>query len=375
MYFERNIIYGDNKVTIENNNNVFNRCYTLELYRFLACIFIAIYHFEWIYIGSPVHFQHFYIWVEFFYVLSGFFLARNIIANNSTVNEPLASIKYTFSQALKLYPQYILAFIFSFGIACIVNDWEKKEVIINLFKAKWEILMLQLGGFDKDIIGINNVTAYISGLIIATLILHYLIQNHLKLFSNVIAPLIVIGIYSHIIQVYGNLSQWLAYDNWFCIGVLRAIAGMSVGALAFICLNKVFACMQRKFLFVINSICIVLCMSLVIFKNQISFADLLIFVPIFAIIISITYINVTMNKEKSKKDKIYNYLGKLSYPVFLVHYGICELLHFYLKGFSYYQIIVPYIITIIILAIILKKLSFLLQIITGKIIKKGKVLM
>ncbi len=115
------------------------RDWMIEALRFLATCSIAMFHFKWIYLGHPVYFQHFYLWVEFFFVLSGFFLAKNAIENLDKDNI-FGPIEYTKKQAIKLWKPYILAFIFSFFVYCLVNEVRGfRNIISTLFAAKWEI--------------------------------------------------------------------------------------------------------------------------------------------------------------------------------------------------------------------------------------------
>lgn len=204
------------------------RDYLIEFTRFLATCGIAIFHFEWIYLGHPVYFRHFYLGVEFFFVLSGFFLVQKALDTNSE-NE-YTPIEYTKRQAIKLWKPYILAFIFSFVVYCLVNDINGlKNIITTLFAAKWEIFFLQLSGFNLNVPSINGVTGYIPALLASSLFIYYTCKKHYDLFVNIIIPMFPIFIYSHIINAYGNLSQWLAYENWYTIGILRGMAGMLVG--------------------------------------------------------------------------------------------------------------------------------------------------
>ena len=50
--------------------------YTIEFYRFIAIIFIAIFHFGIQYIGDFHWPKGGYLGVEFFFILSGFFLMK-----------------------------------------------------------------------------------------------------------------------------------------------------------------------------------------------------------------------------------------------------------------------------------------------------------
>lgn len=88
--------------------------------------------------------------------------------------------------------------------------------------------MLQLSGFEEQSIVINGVTGQIAALLVATLILYYFFAFYKRMFVN-IGLILIMFIYSHILHNYGNLSQWIPYEQWYCIGILRAIAGMMVG--------------------------------------------------------------------------------------------------------------------------------------------------
>ena len=217
------------------------RDWMIEGVRFLATCSIAVFHFEWIYLGCPIYFQHFYIWVEFFFVLSGFFCAKNVLHNKE--DSFFSPLKYVGKQAIKLWRPYIVAFIFSFIVYCMVNEIRNLgDVLITLFAAKWEIFFLQLSGFDSGAPVINGVTAYIPALLFASLVIYYMIKRHFMLFINIIIPILPIFIYAHIINLYGNLSQWMAFENWYTIGILRGLAGTLIGAGAYIYGNEIYSC-------------------------------------------------------------------------------------------------------------------------------------
>ena len=143
----------------------------IELWRFIACLSIAVFHYEWIYVKSPNLFIHLYIFVEFYFILSGFFLAANLY--DKTDN----SIKYVFKQFKKLYPLYLVSFIIVFIIKNIsVNDvsvW-----ILNIWSSKWEILLAKSFVFDNAITyNLGGAPDFISSLLFATLILHYILYK------------------------------------------------------------------------------------------------------------------------------------------------------------------------------------------------------
>ena len=204
------------------------RDYRIEILRFLATIGIAFFHFEWIYIGHPVYLQHFYLFVEFFFVLSGFFLAKNV--KKYSAEDNWAPLRYVWKEIRKLWPPYIVAFIFSLFVYYKVNGIDDIESIVNIiWRSKWEAIFLQLSGIDPTAPVINGVTAYIPAMLVSSLLIVYLYQHHYKITVNILCVIIPIFIYSHILNNYGNLSQWMAYEKWTTVGILRGFAGMLIG--------------------------------------------------------------------------------------------------------------------------------------------------
>lgn len=167
----------------------------IEFWRFVACVAIAAFHFEWVYIGHPVYLVHFYIWVEFFFILSGFFVASNTIDSNKEFTT-LGFLKREFK---KVYPMYLVAFVFSFCITNLVNDIKVKEWILLLWQSKWELLPLQMTGFVTSGVSYNVASGYVSALLISTFIIHFLLKNNFKIFINIIAPSFIICGYARLI--------------------------------------------------------------------------------------------------------------------------------------------------------------------------------
>lgn len=327
-----------------------NRDWRIELLRFIATIGIAIFHFEWIYFGKPIYFQHFYLWVEFFFVLSGFFLARNV--ENSSKENEMESLRYTYRQAKKMYPSYMVGFVFSLIVYCLVNQVKNFENILKLiWDAKWEMLYFHLFGIDPTAPTINGVTAYIPTLLVASLMLHYLLCNYKRITVNIIIVLVPIAIYSHIVNVYGNLSQWTVYENWYTVGMLRAIAGMSVGILTYSISNCVKIRRGGGIILTIGSLLMML--GLILFRNNISYYDEVIYPYVFAICIGSIYKRKTEYSSVFWKKAII-YFGRISLNIYVLHYGVCYLMKIYCPGKNYESIAGIYLLLVIAFAIVVE---------------------
>ena len=358
-------------MSITNNS----RNGTIELLRFFAAVCIAVYHFEWIYIGHPVYFVHFYIWVEFFFVLSGFFLAFNcvkphICSGKNNNNVLPAEINYTIGEFKKLYPMYFVAFIWSFFALHIENHASIYSILGDLWKSKWEILLCNVFMFDSDKTLYNVTSTYVASLLFSSLLLFYLIRNRRKLFVCVLGPAMVFIGYGRIIKLYGNLSQWLNDDGFVTASLIRALAGMSLGALCYLLITEIIR--TNKPIHLLLCICGLTSIPiLVLFRDNISFSDLVIWPFLFGGLLSSLYIPFSLSEKKIKRkakniklNSILCGLGKLSYPIFLFHYGLLIIMKNYYPNLSYKNMILFFVFFIMLIA----NLAILMQ----KIIMKYK---
>ena len=299
-----------------------NRNGLVEVLRFIASLAIAVYHFEWLCIGAPKYFNHLYIFVELFFVISGFFLVFNIEKSEKNTQEKSDGITYVVKQIKKLYPMYFLAFLIIFIIKN-VNVSSMTQLIQNFWSAKWEILLLQ-----SIIIGqgttfnLGGAPEFISALLFSSFLLHYIVKNHRESFITFIGPAIITCGLGFIITKYGNLSQWGTFNIVVSSGVIRALVDMSVGAwFALVVYPKVSKLSNTKKTFHLGLIILSL-LALVILKNHISYADLIIYIFIFAYMICL--LNSIRNSNTFNSFLVF--LGEMSYPIFLFHYPVLYLM-------------------------------------------------
>lgn len=338
-----------------------NRNGIIELWRFIAAMSIAIYHFEWLYNGTPIWCTHFYIFVEFFFVLSGFFIVINIKKNN---NE-MSSWEYVWRQTKKLYPVYLGGFFVSFVVVSIVEQTPIGEWGYRLWKAKWEILLLSTAGFDNagKTYNLGGAPQYITSLLFGTLILHFLIKKYKDLFKNLIGPILIIGGYAKLINDYGNLSQWMAFDGIFNTGIIRGITDMSVGAMAALLLVPQLEKFKENSSVKIFWGGIVLSLgqllALILGDEFISFNDLILWVFIYAVIISAFYISGNVVFDRA--NFLFICVGEISYSIFVFHYPIILLFANWRPAWNYYVILLVYLIVLFVVGQFILKIREYLQ--------------
>ena len=334
----------------------------IELLRFIGCLSIALFHYEWIYVGKAVHLSHFYIFVELFFIVSGFFLALEATkANKSKYSDN--ALKYVFKQFMRLYPLYLIAFFIIFFFVnkntIGVSNW-----LINFWSAKWELLLLNTFNFGNRVVYNQGGAPYfISSLLVASGILFYIINKNTNLFKNILGPLIICGGLSYLINTYGNLSQWHTYNLFISSGLIRALADMSVGAWFYIVVLPHVLKAKKYILYLLCILQVLAYVFLILLSKYISYSDLIIYVFIFGLTTCVCYcININ-----SKANDFLCFLGKLSYPIFLFHYVILLLMKTYIPNCSYSLGIILY---IVVLLIVISLIVVVKDVVKIKIIKK-----
>ena len=160
--------------------------------------------------------------VEFFFIVTGYLLARPPKDHTASVGEATAS------QALRklsvVYPIFLVSYIISVIFRAVFMRLNAAKLVAD---SVYELLLLHTIGISpgsgtEDIIG---GSWYLSAMMIAVLLIYPLLYANRKLFINVLAPIFAFGSFAYLAAVYGNTA--LTDYN----GIIRAIAEMCIGCM------------------------------------------------------------------------------------------------------------------------------------------------
>ncbi len=222
----------------------------IELLRFIFCIAIILFHcsrtfgFHHLDVGGlhiPV-LRRGYYGVEFFFITSGFLMARSIHKRRKDLKLGLVksvelgrtTVRYMLKKYIGIFSYHVFPFIALMALKVVVKDvydGGAKDVAQYIFNAVPEFFFLQKFGFTNT--NVDVIEWYISAMFIAMLLLYPIISKFYYMYTRAVGPLVslwILGVLQHNYDTFADQNRWLGF-GYAC--VFRAIAEISLGASAF----------------------------------------------------------------------------------------------------------------------------------------------
>lgn len=352
-----------------------NRIYTIDFYRFIFILLICFLHFEYPYCGKQIYFICGYLAVDFYFILSGFLLSRNVLENDENNSISIMSVKFIVNKIKRYYIFYIYAYI-----VMLLYTWNSIGGMQSFRRdyqyGIWEVLLLQSAGFPNSFV--NIPMWYFSALLIVSYFVYYIYISNKSLYANIVAPLSVILIYTFFARKYGNLDIWGVWNDLSIINnsLIRAFAGLNLGIMCNKLYNYlVYNNLNKLDVIILNLLEIISILGIIsiVINNDHSNIDFVI-LPMFCIIIISSFLNVTYI-SKFLNRKVFKYLGVISFSIFANHKLILEIMINRFNGYNYFIAIIVYIILTIIYSVVtylvLVKINDILRNLISKLKEKN----
>lgn len=199
------------------------RNHYLDLLKFLSIIIVSFWHTGW---WTSLH--HGYLPVEFFFIISGYFIYRT-----SKREKSLAC--YTKKKFLRLYPTYIIIFVVYLVLALLAPTfypgiWKANIPISVLREVTMMVSTCIFEMTGMPLVVFNSHAWYVSSFFFGGIVIYSVSRfrrGKVFIFSS-IATLFYLWIL--FISEKGLNGYW-GYESVFFIPLWRGIAGMSIGAL------------------------------------------------------------------------------------------------------------------------------------------------
>lgn len=308
------------------------KSYSLELFRYLFMLIIALWH------SNLKIFQHGYLPVEFFFILSGYLLLRSVEKHN------IGTLQYTYIKFKRFMPQYLTAL----SILILIN-FHKWNTIVFWIERIPELFMIQCTGFYSG--SLNSPLWYLSVLILGGGILHSLILRKKNIVIKVILPLFILSFYTYLFNQQDSLECWKEI-GCFSIPLLRGLAAMSIGViLAYIHIYYNEKIDSKIIYWNISSILSLLLFLMIIFTKEFYDKYVIILVP--PIIIVCMSTKSWFNKWLT--SPFFGWLGSLSFSMLVIHIIFNKIFHKMSSFLPEYTHVILYIIGLTIASYVFKK--------------------
>lgn len=305
----------------------------LEFYRFVACVYILCFHANKYVNGEHypdgIH-LHFFpngsLGVEFFFLLSGFFLAAGIYKKVSTMdnlsNQALSVelVDFMKKKYVRIFPEHLIAFVLTFISFSIIHQYYSiKELALLLYDNVPNILLIQETGINYR--SINHVEWYLSCMLICMAIIYPICRKFYYCFTRYFAPLIgLLGI-GYIICTTGALTGVHVWMTFTIKGMLRAFCELCLGTTAF----EITRCLKEKYKRNYSGKLQLTCMLLdiLLFAYTLFFVLFTIGKPYQVYIVFAFMILIIINAAEIPygcglfQNKVVYFLGAISLPIYL----------------------------------------------------------
>lgn len=184
--------------------------------------------------GTIFFFGKGYIGVEFFFLVTGFLMAKSVCKKENEFILPTdlgrETVLFVWKKVKAILPYHFAAYGLIFIITAIYKKQSVGQVAERIFGSLPGLFLFDKTGFNFGYY--NRVEWYITCMIFALMILYPICRKYYSMYVCVIAPVGGMFLLGYLMQNYGTLvgggvSNW----NGFCfVSVLRALAEISLGA-------------------------------------------------------------------------------------------------------------------------------------------------
>lgn len=310
-----------------NSIHVPDRNAVIDLLKFIFAIMIVLYHSKSFSGDEPRIITGGYIAVDFFFVVSGYYLALSASAPSASPSGSGHSdsvgketFYYICRRLRRLYPEFISASIIALIVRSAVLHWGLKEAAVNVLKAAGEWSFLQLAGFNTG--GLVGASWFLSALLLASVLIFPLARKYKESFFYLGAPMIFIFLFGFTYSTLPHFQSYatpvLAITN---VGMVRAIMELSAGCFVFILVKELnkssWNSVMRAALSVLE---VFIFGALIVYYSSGSHYNKIDWYAILLIIAGVTITQTNLCYSAAAiRGRFFEFLGKISFDLYLGH--------------------------------------------------------
>lgn len=292
----------------------------IELMRFICAINVLLFHSLFAY--NSVLFNNGWIGVEYFFILTGFFLTKKADETNNQVQYTSIgndTINVLYKKFIRVFPTQFVSFIPIFILLCFIEKPTFLRLIYNFINSLPNLFMIDMTGIWYY--SVFPYGWYMSVMFIAMAFIYPLLRKHYDYMTKVFFPLGGVLILCWILKTYGSIVGIVEWTGIAYKGTFRGFADIMIGCAAYEItklINKTdFTVLGKR---VIAFLEIIGYISLLVFTNFNLEMKTVVMVIIFtALSVAITFSNKSV-LSSIFTGKLFVIFGELSLPIYLNQY-------------------------------------------------------
>lgn len=281
-------------------------------------------------------FNHGYIGVEFFFLVSGYLLAASAFAKRAVSTELIGTetAQMMWKKIKNVFPYHLFAII----LTIIVNAYFLENTVkgrISYVVDSWaSVFFLQVFGFDST--WVNKLTWYLDVWLMVTFIFWYFLRRHYEAFVKIVCPLLALFVLGYMAHEYNSLAGIDGWTGHFYKCFLRGMSEMALGCSAYSLtrqLNKLeFTKAGKVILALVELICYVLVFRYAVTGVDPKYSFPTLFIMMIGLIL--TFSNVNPCHQIFDKP-IFGWCGKMSLLIYLNQFYSIRLVQSLLPNISF----------------------------------------
>ena len=284
------------------------RSSSVELMRFISCIFIVTLH---IFHFGPQTFTHWdgWIYVEMFLIITGFYTARHFENAPSEKSIPRRAVEYTFAKFKSVYPWFAITLILGWLLRLCEDIFWNEVPVRDMFKYFCDNLIPDLFMLPQKRFPIVDSLWYIMVLALVFPLFCLIMQITERYLILIITALFTFVFYSFGVEAYVYAP----------LTFLRVFAGLCLGAMIYelsVIFKDRMESANKTLLTVIEAVTFAFpILMILIFFNLGSFECYLICLAVMSFIMLPGF-----SHSARINSRFLDHLGKLSMPLYIIHY-------------------------------------------------------
>lgn len=326
----------------------------IELLRLWCTLAVCLHHLR--YCSESLPYGGGYIAVDFFFLLSGFYLRKAFIVEKDSGE--VSAFRYVVKRYIRLFKDYILAFVLALILSIIYFDIKP-----SIYWGKYikEALMIEIECIDISL-RINPADWYCGYLLISSWLIYLLLKTVRKgvgIYSIIIAGYVFCFLW----EKYGHINIFPMNSGFLSEAILRAVAGQLLGVFIYemVMLTNGHAIVHQKFLKGVYIVLFVIISYMLFWDTAYGMSDYICII-LFGVLVYISqYVEFQVLDNINAKK--WGTFSELTYVLFLNHYIVVKLLGYY-NVFQYIDwkiVSIIFIITAFLLAYVMLRIRVVIE--------------